>query len=222
MTPPPPAAAGLELAGAQADGATIKAIVADTGVDTTVPGPSVGAYLESLGTRLAEHVIGFVHPSSRTVGVLLELATWIAAAVIVVAVGLLLYRLLRFLLRTRIGPPQTGREAVSVTRPRPGAATHDAAAWWSAFEAARSDGRVADALRALWWWLARSLAGDTADDSWTSSDLARRTEEPGLVAALRNLDLLVYGPAEPSPEQVARLTDDLRRLVAAAAARVRE
>jgi hypothetical protein len=90
------------------------------------------------------------------------------------------------------------------------AAARDAAAWRAELERHLADGRIADALEALWWWLARSLAGDRAEADWTSRDLVAQARRQDLREELRDivrrLDAFTYGPRPPGVE-------DLRRLV---------
>ncbi|HEV2856557.1 MAG TPA: hypothetical protein VHC97_27465 [Thermoanaerobaculia bacterium] len=85
----------------------------------------------------------------------------------------------------------------------------DAAAWRAELErllAEGAEGRVAEALEALWWWLARSLAGDRAEPDWTSRDLMVKARREDLRDLVRRLDAFTYGPRPPG-------VDDLRGLV---------
>ncbi len=82
----------------------------------------------------------------------------------------------------------------------------DAAAWRAELDRCLAEGRVADGLRAAWWWLARSLAGAQVEPDWTSRDLLARSGRHDLRDLMRGLDTLIYGPERPG-------VDDLRRLV---------
>ncbi len=84
-----------------------------------------------------------------------------------------------------------------------------AAAWRAELDRRLAENRIAEALEALWWWLARSLAGDRAEPDWTTRDLvarSRRENSRDLRDLVRRLDAFTYGPHPPA-------VDDLRRLV---------
>ncbi|MBV8202178.1 MAG: hypothetical protein JOZ15_16280, partial [Acidobacteria bacterium] len=81
----------------------------------------------------------------------------------------------------------------------------DAAAWRHEVERGLAEGRVAEALRATWWWLARSLAGERAQPTWTGRELLRVAGREDLGGLMRELDAMTYGPRPPAPEEVGRL-----------------
>src|SRR3954463_308294 len=95
--------------------------------------------------------------------------------------------------------------------PAPPAALLDAAGWRAELERRLAEGRIPEALEALWWWLARSLAGAEAEPDWTSRDLGARSRRKGLQRdqlrdLVRRLDAFTYGPRPPA-------ADDLRALL---------
>lgn len=104
--------------------------------------------------------------------------------------------------------PKAGKEMGegAVTSLGVPAAARDAAAWRAELERRLADGPIAAALEALWWWLARSLAGPRAEPGWTSRDLVTRARREDLRDLVRRLDAFTYGPRQPA-------TDDLRSLV---------
>jgi hypothetical protein len=101
------------------------------------------------------------------------------------------------------------------------AAARDAAAWRAELDRRLADGRITDALEALWWWLARSLAGERAEADWTSRDLvaqARRQDlregtRESLRDIVRRLDAFTYGPRPPGVEDLRRLVGRLEEVL---------
>ncbi len=81
-----------------------------------------------------------------------------------------------------------------------------AAAWRAELERRLAEGRIAEALEALWWWLARSVAATQVEADWTSRDLVTRSRREDLRDFVRRLDAFTYGPRRPAVE-------DLRGLV---------
>ncbi len=64
---------------------------------------------------------------------------------------------------------------------------------------------MAEALGALWWWLARTLAGARAEPDWTGRDLLGWSRRDDLRPLIRQLETLRYGPRESSVAEVRRL-----------------
>ncbi|MEM7051698.1 MAG: hypothetical protein AAF604_18670 [Acidobacteriota bacterium] len=85
----------------------------------------------------------------------------------------------------------------------------DATAWWRIFGQRLRSGDADAALEALWWWLARSLAGSEADPSWTGRELLRRAERLDLRDSVGRLDRLRYGPEGAALGEVERLASRL-------------
>lgn len=100
---------------------------------------------------------------------------------------------------------------------RDGERARDATAWRAELEALLAAGRVAEALSAAWWWLARALAGERADPSWTGRELLSHTGRRDLLPVVRRLEAFTYGGRRPAPAELARLADDLIARVEGAA-----
>jgi hypothetical protein len=186
-------------------------VLAETGVER-VPVPPETSYLGELYRAAQQALLDAILRGGKMLNLppwLLEGIAWglaILAVLLIVRVVVLRLRRREKAVRedgggtlTALGVPATAR---------------DAAAWRAELERRLADGRIADALEALWWWLARSLAGDRAEPDWTSRDLvaqARRQDPRGdlredLRELVRRLDAFTYGPRPPGVE-------DLRRLV---------
>jgi hypothetical protein len=70
--------------------------------------------------------------------------------------------------------------------------------------------RIGDALRAAWWWLARSIAGPEVETDWTSRDLLKRTQRRELREILRRLDILTFGSDRPGVTDLRHLAEQIR------------
>jgi hypothetical protein len=180
------------------------------GVDRT-PAPPDASYFVALGRAFRE---GFVQAFLRGAGrVHLSPRTFLAVAL--VAVGLALLLIVRALLPRRHRQPKA-RERMERSAPAPSsrpAALLDAAGWRAELESRLAGGQTAEALEAVWWWLARSLAGKGAEAGWTGRDLVARARLPGLDPLVRWLDRLTYGPGRPTPDDVRSLVGRLEEVL---------
>jgi hypothetical protein len=135
-----------------------------------------------------------------------EALVWIASLLVVlalVALGWLLFSVLR----RRRSRREEAADAVSALAPA--AAAWDAAAWRAELERCLAEERIGEALRAAWWWLARTIAGPEAEADWTSRDLAVRTRRRELRDLLRRLDILTFGADRPGVTDVRRLAEQI-------------
>jgi hypothetical protein len=130
---------------------------------------------------------------------------WALAVVTAGLAILLLYRLIASRLDRRPGEQVTG--ALGAFGPAPMA--RDAAAWRAELERCLADGCIAEALEALWWWLARTVAGSQAEPDWTSRDLVARSRRPDLRDLVRRLDAFTYGPCRPGVDELRALAGRL-------------
>jgi hypothetical protein len=89
------------------------------------------------------------------------------------------------------------------------AAERSATAWRAELERRLAAGHIAEALEALWWWLARSVAASQAEPAWTSRDLVARSRREDLRDLVRRLDAFTYGPRRPAVEDLRRLVGGL-------------
>jgi hypothetical protein len=106
------------------------------------------------------------------------------------------------------------REPAAVAGGLAPAAPRDAAAWRAELERRLAAGRIPEALEALWWWLARSLAGGEAEADWTSRDLVARSRREDLRGLVRRLDAFTYGPRQPGVEDLRGLLGRLEEALA--------
>jgi hypothetical protein len=182
-------------------------VLAETRVER-VPVPPETSYLAELFRAAQQALIDAILRGGKMLNVPPRVLEGIAWALAILAVLLVLRAVvLRLRRREKAGQGDGGGALTTLGIP---AAARDAAAWRAELERRLADGRIADALEALWWWLARSLAGDRAEPDWTSRDLVARArrEDRGedLRDLVRRLDAFTYGPRQPG-------VDDLRRLV---------
>lgn len=173
------------------------------------PLPPEASYLRDLSTTFWNAVGSLLARGMER----LDLPRWLVIGLVVLLVAALLAVLLRlafFLWRSRRRstpePGEGGDDVRRVAALPAREADWDAAAWRVELDRCLAEGRVAEGLRAAWWWMARSVAGERVEPDWTSRDLVARSGRSDLRDLVRGLDTLIYGPERPG-------LDDLRRLV---------
>jgi hypothetical protein len=180
----------------------VRQILRDTGVATNPAGPPFTSYLGAWIEALMRWIAGFFAESPAIARGILNAAVIIAIVAAALALTLVALAIVRRVRnrgpRGRSAPRLDGTETPEVA-PLP----RDRFAWRAEIEARLSRGDISGALEAFWWWLASALPLESeADASWTTRELlvtARRHELLGLVGAL---DVLMYGPRTPLPEDV--------------------
>ncbi|HEX4495854.1 MAG TPA: hypothetical protein VIE43_09320 [Thermoanaerobaculia bacterium] len=182
-------------------------VLASSGVERT-PLPPESSYLGELARTLERFLADALLAGARALHVPAG-ALWAVVALLAALVVLLIGRAL--LLRRRRRPPvdepdRAARMAAAVPR--------DAAGWRAELERRLAGGEVAAALEALWWWLARSLAGAEAEPDWTSRDLVARSAGRELRDLVRRLDAFTYGPRPPAVEDLRGLVGRLEEALA--------
>ncbi len=191
---------------AAADRETLAEVLQGSGVQGT-PVPPEASYLRDLSTTFWSAVGTLLERGMER----LHLPRWLLVGFVILLAAVLLAvvaRLLFFLWRSRRSAPEPGAgdDAWRVDAVPAGEPHWDAAAWRAELDRCLAEGRVAEGLRAAWWWLARSVAGERVEPDWTSRDLVVRSGRSDLRDLVRGLDTLIYGPERPG-------LDDLRRLV---------
>jgi hypothetical protein len=228
----PPAAGRLAFQAAAADRRLMARVLTAARVDRR-PEPPGGSYLRDLWAELNRAVAELVRRATAPLHLPGDLAIAAVALLAIVAAALLARSW-----RLRRARAAAARLAAAAAAQAAGAgaadeapaggrgeAAWDAAAWRQELERCLAAGRAPQALRAAWWWLARTLAGEAADAAWTGGELLRRSGRQDLRDEVRRLDSLVYGvrPAanEAANEEVRRLAavDEARGLVAVEAVR---
>jgi Domain of unknown function (DUF4129) len=178
------------------------------GVDRA-PVPPEGSYLAEIGRVIQEAILEALMRGARV----LHLSKWtffvLALGVAILAL-VLIVRALWPRLRRRSPAPERGALAAV---PAPAAAL-DAAGWRAELDRRLAAGRIPQALEALWWWLARSLAGAAVEPDWTTRDLVARSRRDDLREFVRRLDAFLYGPLPPSAEDLRGLLRGLEERLA--------
>jgi hypothetical protein len=182
-----------------ADRALLERVLASSGVERT-PVPAESSYLGELGRAAQQALVEALmkagealHLSSRVL--------WAVVALFAAIVFLLIARAVVSRLRRRIAVEETEAVAAGAAPAVP----RDAAGWRAELERRLAEGRIPEALEALWWWVARSLAGGEAEPDWTSRDLVARSRNEGLREHVRRLDAFTYGPRTPGIEELRGL-----------------
>jgi hypothetical protein len=203
-----------EFAAHSADLGVLRGVLERTRVVRTPAGPRLGGYFEALAAAFARWLGRLFESAALGDGV--AIAGEIAALAIVAgAVCFFAVSLWRWIgARRRAGAAAVPRLDWR-TEDRAGAAALDRAAWRRLLEERLASGDLAGGLEALWWWFAAALDLDGGvDPSWTTRELLRRARRPGLSGAAAALDVLMYGPRIPTPDDVARCLATLERSLA--------
>lgn len=169
------------------------------------PVPPDSSYLGELSGAAQQAVMDLLMRGSE----LLDIPRWAVGALAAAVAGLAFLLIARAALSRLRGrrPPEEVGVVAGAALP---AAVRDAAAWRAELERCLAEERIAGALEAAWWWLARSLAGERAAADWTSRDLlAQMPRRESLFAAVRRLDAWTYGPRPPGADELRRLVGRL-------------
>lgn len=187
-----------------ADRALVERALAESGAERT-PVPPESSYLGEVARAAQQELTELLLRGSE----MLLLPAWALVAIALTAAGLAVLLVARALLpglRDRRTRSEVGTVAALERAP---AAARDAAAWRAELERRLAEDRVAEALEAAWWWLARSLAGEKAEPDWTSRDLVARAGREDLLDLVRWLDIWAYGPRLPAAAELRGLVGRL-------------
>lgn len=182
-----------------ANHALMERVLAESGVERVAVPPET-SYLGELSRALQQLLFNALLRGARMLHVSRPVLAWIAGLLLLLAVLVVLRALLPRLRR------RDRERAGSAVALETAFAARDATAWRAELERRLAEGRIAEALEALWWWLARSVAGERAEPDWTGRDLVARARREDLRDLVRRLDAFTYGPRPPAVE-------DLRSLV---------
>ena len=181
-------------------------ILAETGVERS-PAPPQASYLAELSQAFWRAVAQAIGRAADALHLGPEAQVWILAGLVGLALAAVGWMLLALLRRRR---PKSREDEAVASVPALAAATWDAAAWRAELERCLAEERIGEALRAAWWWLARSIAGPEAEPDWTSRDLVARTGRRELRDLLRRLDTLTFGADRPGLPDVRQLAEQIR------------
>ena len=174
------------------------------------PVPPESSYLGELAGRFQRALLEALLAGARWLHVSPPVLRWIVAGLAALVAALLLWLLVA---RLRRRTPKEEREA-PVTAAAAPAGPLGAAGWRAELERRLAEGRISEALEALWWWLARSLAGAEAEPDWTTRDLVTRSHREDLRDLVRRLDIFTYGPHPPAVEDLRGLLGRLEEKLA--------
>jgi hypothetical protein len=209
------AATGVVFRAALADRALLGRVLAASRVERR-PEPPDASYLRDLIASLYAALAKLIERATGRLGLPGWLLTGIAAALAAVAAALLARAWWVRRRRARASPVEAPAAAADAAGGgRAGAAeVWDAAAWRLELERRLAEQRLPEALRATWWWLARSLAGARAEATWTGRELLRWSRREDLRDLVRQLDRMTYGARPPVAEEVRRLAARLEAALA--------
>lgn len=191
---------------ARADQALVERILAETGVERA-PAPPQASYLAELTQAFWRSVAELIDRTAKALHLGPEAGAWIVAGLAALALAVLGWVLIGWLRRRR---PESPKTEPAGTAPALVSTTWDAGAWRAELERCLAEERIGEALRAAWWWIARSIAGPEAEPDWTSRDLAARTRQRELRDLLRRLDALTFGADRPGLPDMRQLAEQIR------------
>ena len=209
--PVPPAASGwTDVVPAAAHRELLARVLAETRVVTVRDEAGWSAWLiERIGrawASLMDHLVRAFDAVDVGNRPLLAIAAGIGLAV----AAALVWQLVAAVQRRRTRRPPAGDAGVAAVAASEGpTAGWGADAWRTEIDRRLAAGRVREALEAVWWWLARALAGPRAAASWTGRELLAHSRRPDLAPLLGRLDAFAYGPAPPGSVAVRELTRGL-------------
>jgi hypothetical protein len=198
----------MVLRPALADRALLGRVLAGSRVDRR-PEPPDASYLRDLTASLYTALAKLIERATGRLGLPGWLLIGIAAALAAVVAALLARAWWARRRRARASRP--GMEAPAADEAAAGGGQAgegellNAAAWRFELERRLAEQQLPAALRAAWWWLARSLAGTRAQPTWTGRELLRWSRREDLREIVRQLDRLTYGPRPPVAEEVRQL-----------------
>lgn len=186
-----------------AERAVLQRVLAASKVEQ-VPAPPEASYFGELSGIVQRAFIRLLAKGGEMLNLPRRVYQAIAFGLAALAV-LLLLRLLIPGLRRRKARREEGAVAEIDLPP----AARSAAAWRAELEQRLAEGHITEALEALWWWLARSVAAGEVEPAWTSRDLVARSRREDLRDLVRRLDAFTYGPRRPAVEDLRRLVGGL-------------
>ncbi len=199
------------VAPAAADRALLARVIEESRVDTRRPDPGWAAYARELIRRWALEIGRILRDLAGSVGIpagFVRVIAWLLAAVAAAALAAAAVMVVRRR-RRRAAPTAATAGGDGAMGPPPAAVD-----WRAEIDRRLAAGRVAEALEAAWWWLARALCGERAEASWTGGELVARGRRPDVAPAVARLDAMTYGPRRPAPAEVRALIERLeQRLV---------
>lgn len=185
-----------------ADVEMVRKILRETGVATNPAGPPLTSYLGAWIEALTRWIAGFFAERPGMAGGILNAAVVIAIITLAFALILVALSIVRRVRnRGPRGPSAPRLRGTGIPEDAP--PLRDRFAWKAEIEARLSRGDIAGALEAFWWWLASSLPLESdVDASWTTRELLVKARRRELLGLGGTLDMLMYGPRTPSPENV--------------------
>ena len=195
-----------------ADHELLQRVMEQERVVRALPDPEWSDYLVNLAGAALDALSALLSPARNALaglGLSMRTAAAILLALVVAAIlAVATIAVLRLVRRHRPAPLPRDT-AVEELDP----ATSDPADWRALMEERLRAGRIAEALEAVWWWLAASVSPGPVDPSWTSRELLIRAGRPDLGRWAAALDRMTYGPLPPGHDDVRGLVSALEAAV---------
>jgi len=171
--------------------------------------PPQASYLGELSRAFWQRLAELIGRGLQSLHLSREAARWVVIGLVVLGV-LAIASIVVSLVRRRLRSSREQPAEAEISALAAAAATWDAAAWRREMERCLAEERIGEALRAAWWWLARSIAGPAVEPDWTSRDLLKRTDRRELRDLLRRLDVLTFAADRPGGTDLQHLAERLR------------
>jgi hypothetical protein len=196
-----------------ADHALLREIIQQERLAHARPDPDWWGWLVELVRAALERLPDVFLPARRalqSLGLSMDtVATLLLALLAALIVAVATIAALRLLRRGTPAPLPRDAMAAEALAAEP----REKGAWRASLEAHLREGRMAEALEAVWWWLAASVSRGPVDPSWTSRELLARAGRLDLRPWASLLDRMTYGPQRPAVAEVRHLVDALEGAV---------
>ena len=193
----------------RADPELVRRVLEETRVETRLPQPGVADYLQDLLRGLIHRISELLAPLQDYAGGLSKALLIVLGSVVTAGFVLLIAVVIRSLLRwLRSGEQGRQEGAVEALSP-PEPPNWGESAWRAELERRMGRADVKGSLEATWWWIARSIADERAETSWSSRELLDRAGRRDLGDALAKLDRMRFGALLPSVGDVGDLVSQL-------------
>jgi len=199
---------------ARADRDLLARILAEAGVERSLPEPSWGEYVNEVVQALAAWLLEPLQRFSSSRALWPQVVAWVLLAALVSVLVLFLARFLLRNVKRREGGATPSLSLAAERAEDAERATRDRETWRAEIERRLSADQVEAALEAVWWWLAVSLLARSVDPAWTSRELLAAANRRELSPLAATLDRMVYGPTRPNVPEIHGLVSRVEAALA--------
>ena len=199
------AAAASASGSGRPDRGALERAFAETGASRVPASPSWTSYGEAINDAVMRFLERLVGGNERFWSSFGEALMYFVLAVVAAGLIALVVAGIRLLVRSLDRKTTVLPRLELETRAVPPAAQATRGELAREFERLLEAGNLSGALRALWWWFARSLGEAPVDPAWTSRELLAARRRGDLAPEARELDSMIYGSRAPAAGQAQQL-----------------